>query len=296
MPEIENGVAKGSREVDSTLPMSNENPIGIFDSGVGGLTVVAAIRRELPHESLVYLGDTARVPYGSKSADVVRRYSLRCSRFLVEQGAKMVVVACNTASAHGLSAMQQELSVPVIGVIEPGAKLAVETSRGHRIGVIGTEGTVRSGSYQKAILARHPAANVSAQACPLFVPLAEEGLGEHPAARLLAEDYLRPLVHSGIDTLVLGCTHYPLLCSVIRRVVGDGIDIIDSASAVAKVVRDELTTRNLLGPGGGGDDGGSSGPGARRDRFFSTDTAQRFKQIGRAFLGAEIDDVQVIDL
>jgi glutamate racemase len=265
--------------------MSNEAPIGVFDSGIGGLTVVAAIRRELPAESLLYLGDTARVPYGTKSSDVVRRYALTCSRFLVEQGAKMVVVACNTATAHGLPAMQEQLGIPVVGVIQPGAELAAARSRGRHIGVIGTEGTVASGSYQAALRSLAPDAQVVACACPLFVPLAEEGMGEHPATRLIALEYLRPLVEAKVDTLVLGCTHYPLLRATIQDVVGPDITIIDSATAVAHTVRDVLETSGLAASHRHG-----------KDRFFATDAGERFKRVGRAFLGGTIDEVEHVDL
>ena len=265
--------------------MSNDAPIGVFDSGIGGLTVVSAIRRELPSESLLYLGDTARVPYGTKSPDVVRRYALTCSRFLVTQGAKLVVVACNTASAHGLTAMQEQLAVPVVGVIEPGAELAAARSRRRRIGVIGTEGTVRSGSYQSALRSLAPDATVTAQPCPLFVPLAEEGMRDHPATRLIAEEYLLPLVGAGIDTLVLGCTHYPLLRDTIQRVVGPEIAIIDSATAVAHTVRDVLERRGL-----------GATRRSRPDRFFATDAGERFGRVGTAFLGDTIGVVEHVDL
>ncbi len=265
--------------------MSSSAPIGVFDSGIGGLTVVAAIRRELPSETIVYLGDTARVPYGTKSPEVVRRYALRCSRLLVEQGAKMIVIACNTATAHGLDAMRRELRLPILGVIEPGAKLAATRTRGGRIGVIGTEGTITSGSYQQALARSAPHAQVVAQACPLFVPLAEEGLGEHPAARLIAEDYLRPLLQTHIDTLVLGCTHYPLLERTIRGVLGPEVDVVDSATAVASAVRAMLEEHEMI---------------SRRreggDRFFATDTGPRFQRVGRAFLGDLISEVEVVDL
>ncbi len=260
-------------------------PIGVFDSGIGGLTVVAAIRRELPRESILYLGDTARVPYGTKSPDVVRRYALTCSRFLVEQGAKMVVVACNTASAHGLGALREQLGVPVVGVIEPGAALAAARSPGHRIGIIGTEGTVASGAYQAALRAVAPGAKVMAKPCPLFVPLAEEGMGSHPATRLIAEEYLSPLVHGGIDTLVLGCTHYPLRRETIQAVVGPGILIIDSATAVAHEVATVLQDRGL-----------ASAERTGRDRFYATDAGERFARVGKAFLGDVIGDVRHVDL
>lgn len=265
--------------------MSNDAPIGVFDSGIGGLTVVSAIREELPCESLLYLGDTARVPYGTKSPDVVRRYALTCSRFLVEQGAKLVVVACNTATAHGLDAVQDRLAVPVIGVIRPGAEVAAARSHGRRIGIIGTEGTVKSGSYQAALRAVAPDAVVTAQPCPLFVPLAEEGMRDHPATRLIAEEYLRPLVAAGIDTLVLGCTHYPLLRATIQQVVGPDITIIDSATAVAHAVRDVLAERGL-----------AATHKARPDRFFATDAGERFVRVGTAFLGDTIGHVEHVDL
>jgi glutamate racemase len=260
-------------------------PIGVFDSGIGGLTVVAALRRELPSEALLYLGDTARVPYGTKSPEVVRRYAFACSRFLVEKGAKLVVVACNTATAHAIEALEAELSVPVVGVIRPGAELAVQKSRSAKIGVIATEGTVKSGSYQAALRKLSPRAEVLAQACPLFVPLAEEGLGTHAATRLLAQDYLAPLGRAGIDTLVLGCTHYPLLGAVIREVVGTGVEVIDSATAVASATRRVLRERGLLA---------SSKPGT--DRFFATDVGERFYRVGRAFLDDVIADVEHVDL
>ncbi len=260
-------------------------PIGVFDSGIGGLTVVAAIRRELPRESILYLGDTARVPYGTKSPDVVRRYALTCSRFLVEQGAKMVVVACNTASAHGLTALEEQLTVPVVGVIRPGAALAAERSPGGRIGVIGTEGTVASGAYQTALREVAPEAKVIAKPCPLFVPLAEEGMGTHAATRLIAEEYLSPLVHGGIDTLVLGCTHYPLLRETIQAVVGPRILIIDSATAVAREVKRVLEERGL-----------ASVEKTTRDRFYATDAGERFGRVGRAFLGDAIGEVRHVDL
>ena len=265
--------------------MSSTAPIGVFDSGIGGLTVVAALHRELPNESILYLGDTARVPYGTKSPDVVRRYALTCSRFLVAQGAKMVVVACNTASAHGIESMRSTLAVPVVGVIEPGAALAARHSQSGRIGVIGTEGTILSGSYQSAVRALRPEASVVAKPCPLFVPLAEEGLGEHPATRLIAQDYLVPLTREGIDTLVLGCTHYPLLAHVIESVLGPQIEVIDSATAVAGAVRDVLREHRL-----------EATHKAEPDRFYATDVSQRFYRVGRAFLGEAIAEAHHVDL
>jgi glutamate racemase len=265
--------------------MSNTAPIGVFDSGIGGLTVVSAIRRRLPQESLLYLGDTARVPYGTKSGDVVRRYAHNCARFLVEGGAKMVVVACNTASAHALASLRQTLAVPVIGVIEPGAEVAARTTRNGRIGVIGTEGTITSGSYQRALEQVSPKSRVLANPCPLFVPLAEEGMVDHPATRLIAEEYLAPLKAAGIDTLVLGCTHYPLLAPVIQRLMGPAVTVVDSSTAVASAVATALSASALASIG-------RTAP----DRFFATDVSARVSRVGATFLGESLGEVQLIDL
>lgn len=271
--------------VTPARPHAPAAPIGVFDSGVGGLTVVAALRERLPSESVLYLGDTARVPYGTKSPEVIRRYALTCSSFLVAQGAKVVVVACNTATAHALDHVRAALEVPVVGVITPGATLAAKTTRTGRIGVIGTEGTVKSGSYQRAVAALAPDAQLVTAACPLFVPLAEEGMARHPATQLIARDYLTPLVASGIDTLVLGCTHYPLLAEVIAEVVGPNIQLVDSARAVAADVDGVLAERALYASGA-----------SVHHRFVATDVSERFYRVGRAFLGADITDVEHVDL
>lgn len=265
--------------------MSTDSPIGVFDSGVGGLTVAAAIREELANETLIYLGDTARVPYGTKSPDVVRRYAINCGRFLVDQGAKLLVIACNTASAYAVDAVSDTLAAPVVGVIEPGARLAAEATRRQSIGVIGTEGTINSGSYQRALARFAPNAQVHARPCPLFVPFAEEGMTDHPATRLVAEEYLTPLVERGIDTLVLGCTHYPLLQPLIQEVVGPNVTIINSATAVARAVAEALSLFEI-------DAAARTGP----DRFYATDVSQRVKRVGKAFLGDELDDVELVDL
>ncbi|HUO51035.1 MAG TPA: glutamate racemase, partial [Gemmatimonadaceae bacterium] len=185
-------------------------PIGVFDSGLGGLTVVHELRRQLPAERLIYFGDTARVPYGPKSPDTVRRYAAEITEWLIAQGVKAVVVACNTATAHALPMLRERFPLPVIGVIEPGARAAVRASASGRIGVIGTSGTIASGAYERAIRALRPGAEVTSRACPLFVPLVEEGWLDTPATRLVADEYLRPLAEHGCDALVLGCTHYPL--------------------------------------------------------------------------------------
>jgi glutamate racemase len=204
-------------------------PIGIFDSGIGGLTVARAIYEQLPGESTIYFGDTARVPYGPKSPETVRRYSLEILHWLLGQGVKLVVVACNTSTAHALGRLQEESRVPVVGVIEPGARAAVTAARGRAIGVIGTAGTVASKAYVRAITELAPGTRVEQVACPLFVPLVEEGWFDHPAAELIAREYLHPLVKAGIGALVLGCTHYPLLKPLLARVMGPDVELIDSA-------------------------------------------------------------------
>ncbi|MEE8408513.1 MAG: glutamate racemase [Myxococcota bacterium] len=265
--------------------MPNDAAIGVFDSGVGGLTVAAAIRERLPNEALLYLGDTARVPYGTKSPDIVRRYAINCGRFLTDQGAKILVIACNTASAYAIEALRRELDTPVVGVVEPGARLAAEATSNGKIGVIGTEGTIASGSYQRALQRFAPDATVHTAACPLFVPFAEEGMVDHLATRLVAEEYLRPLVDQGIDTIVLGCTHYPLLRPLIAEIVGTAVRVIDSATAVAEAVGATLADHDLV-------TSARSGP----DRFFATDVSSRVERVGAAFLGAGLGQVTRVDL
>jgi glutamate racemase len=212
---------------------ASARPIGVFDSGVGGLTVVRELRRQLPRESILYLGDTARLPYGTKSAETVRRYTQRCVDFLVGRGVKAVVVACNTASAMALDDL--DVPLPTWGVLEPGARYAAQRSAG-RVGVIATESTIRSDAYARALLGLRPSLHVVSRACPLFVPLVEEGWIDDPVTRAVAERYLAPLLEEGIDTLVLGCTHYPLLRAVLQEVVGDGVLLVDSAQAVTAEV------------------------------------------------------------
>ena len=257
-------------------------PIGVFDSGLGGLTVAHAIMRQLPSESLIYFGDTARVPYGPKSPDTVRRYSREISAFLIEQGVKAIVVACNTATAHALPALRDELDVPVIGVVEPGARAAVRATRTGHIGVIGTAGTIRSQAYVRAIHAENPDVRVTALACPLFVPLVEEGWTNHPATHLVAEEYLAPFVTDAIDTLVLGCTHYPLLKPLIGEIVGRSVRLIDSAEETAADARRMLAANDL-----------AAGDGEGEYRFIASDDPQQFLTLGRRFLGSAIERVEV---
>lgn len=221
-------------------------PIGVFDSGVGGLTVAAAIRRHLPSEDLFYLGDTARVPYGGKSRQTVERYSLEISGLLLAENAKLIVVACNTASALALERLQRSLRVPVIGVVVPGAEAAARASRNQRIGVIGTRATIASGAYEQAIRRRSPEARIFSAACPLLVPLIEEGWLDDPITHAVLERCLEPLLREQIDTLVLGCTHYPLARQAIAKVVGPEVTLVDSAENCARAVVELLTGEGLL--------------------------------------------------
>ncbi|MBN2498613.1 MAG: glutamate racemase [Deltaproteobacteria bacterium] len=260
-------------------------PLGVFDSGIGGLTVLAALQRRLAAESTVYLGDTARVPYGTKSAEVVTRYALNNARFLAARNIKLLVVACNTASAVALPALQRECGLPVVGVIEPGARRAADASRTGRVGVIGTEGTVRSGAYLRALEAARSGLEVRQRPCPLFVPLAEEGWGDSPIAAEVARIYLEDWA-PGIDVLILGCTHYPLLIPAIRTVLGTGVVLVDSASAVADAVAAELAGRDLAAPAGAG----------AEHAVFVTDVPGRFCEVGERFLGRVLGDVEQIDL
>jgi glutamate racemase len=261
--------------------------IGVFDSGVGGLTVVKALASRLPNEQLVYLGDTARIPYGTRSPETVERYALQVTRFLENMGVKLLVIACNTASALALQKVKDESPVPVIGVIQPGAKQAVRASETGRIGIIATEATVGSGAYDRAIHSFRSDAEVTAKACPLFVALAEEGWTDHPeATRLIAHSYLDPVRDHGIDTLVLGCTHYPILRPVIAEVMGPEVKLIDSGDAVADEVAAALADRGLLRVAD------EQAP----LRFYVTDTAERFRRVAERFLEAPIDHVEAVDV
>jgi glutamate racemase len=256
-------------------------PIGVFDSGVGGLTVFREIARALPHQPLIYLGDSARVPYGTKSPATVVRYSLEAARHLLGRGVAMLVVACNTATAAALPILREELSIPVIGVVEPGARAAVEKTSGV-VGVIATEGTVRSRAYTKAIHALDPDVEVIESAAPLFVPLAEEGWANTHVAREVAEVYLEPLIDAGIDTLVLGCTHYPILRRTIEQVVGDAVQIVDSAETTAFMVREALgASRGVMDP---------------QHQFLVTDAEERFRRIAGEFLEQEIAHLELVSL
>lgn len=288
--------------------ISKERPIGIFDSGVGGLTLMKEVMRELPGEDIIYAGDTARVPYGIRSAETVTRYSLEMVDFLVKKGIKLLVVACNTASAFALTAIKERFDIPVIGVIEPGAKRAIETTRAKKIGIIGTEGTVRSNSYVHAINALYgnkPVVikehgtirfdryfevslddlTIFTKACPLFVPLAEEGWASNDVAVLTASHYLQGIKKEPIDTLVLGCTHYPLLKGVISNIMGDDVTLIDSACETVNEVKKVLIQYGM--------ENNSSEP---LRIFYVTDAPERFIKVGERFLEQNILNISKIEI
>lgn len=256
--------------------------IGVFDSGIGGLTVLKSLLDLVPNVDMVYLGDTARLPYGTKSPRTIIRYSLQCARFLASMDIDMLVVACNTASAHAIPDLKDEFHIPVIGVVDAGARAAVETG-GSRIGVIGTPSTIKSRAYEEAIKAFNPEVTIFTQACPLFVPLVEEGWYDDEVTTLVAERYLRGLIDAGVETLLLGCTHYPLLKDTLVRIMGDGVAIVDSALSTAKVVK------SLTGGGDAGDREGSVS-------FYLSDSSPRFIELGGHFLGREMKYVYDIDL
>lgn len=259
-------------------PVVKEAAIGIFDSGVGGLTVLQQIARLLPREFLLYLGDTARYPYGSKSPEVVTQYSCENADFLMERGLKLLVVACNTASAVALATLQRRYDCPVIGVIEPGAQAAIHCNKNGRIGIIGTKATIASGAYTQALRAVDTSVEVYTRACPLFVPLVEEGWIENEVAKATVSIYLSSLRHSGIDTLILGCTHYPLLKKSIASFLGPDVCLVDSAEETAKVVQHTLLSAGLTRKKGAG-----------QASFFVTDEPDRFVKVGARFLGHQVE-------
>lgn len=259
----------------------NARPIGVFDSGIGGLTVVRALTQRLPHENIVYFGDTARVPYGPKSPRVIREYAAEDTDFLLAKHVKMIVIACNTVSGVALDVVMKHANVPVVGVIHPGAAAAVAASKKKRVGVIGTVATINSRAYNNAIRQLDPEVQVFAQACPLFVPLAEEGWTHHKATELIAKEYLFPLKLEKIDTLVLGCTHYPLLKDVIAKVVDGNVHLIDSGEATAAEVERILDEKKLRNPS-------SLKP---HLQFFVSDVPAKFTEVGERFLGQKLGRV-----
>lgn len=267
-----------------TVP-SSRLPIGVFDSGLGGLTVVKEIRKRLPHENIIYVGDTARVPYGTKSPATIRRYALQISFFLIQRRVKAIVVACNTVSAVALNALRA-LPIPVYGVIEPGARAAVLGSDSMRIGVIGTPATVGSHAYKTAIQRYSPKAQVWETACPLFVPLVEEGWTDRAVTRQVAREYLAPVLARNVDALVLGCTHYPLLKNVIGRVAGPSVRLIDSAEETAKDVEAGLRKHKAL----------NESTRAGSEQYFVTDTPASFARLGGRFLGKGLSAARRLSL
>jgi glutamate racemase len=266
--------------------VSRTAPIGVFDSGMGGLTVVAEMIRQLPNESIIYFGDTARVPYGPKSPDTVLRYSREITSFLKKEGVKALVVACNTATAHALPALKEEFDLPIVGVIEPGARAAASATKSKRVGVIGTAGTIKSGAYEKEIKRIIPEVQVTAQACALFVPLVEEGWIDTEPTRAIARNYLAPIASADVDTLVLGCTHYPLIKGVIGNVVGREVRLIDSAYETAREIGEVLRGKQLENPI----------PHQARYRFIASDAPDTFLALGQRFLGSAIDRVEAFTL
>jgi glutamate racemase len=268
------------------MPATHDaRPIGVFDSGLGGLTSVRELFRTLPAESVVYFGDTARLPYGSKSRETVTRFSLEIASFLVRQNIKCLLVACNTASSYALETLQQRLALPVVGVIEPAARAAMQVSLHGRIGVIGTLATVGSGAYAHAIEHLAPGASVIQRACPLFVPLVEEGWTDHPVTRLVAEEYLAELRSGDLESLILGCTHYPLIAPLIASLMGPGVKLIDSGAEAARAVAVLLRERGQLAAGG------------PEHHFYISDEPRRrsFARIAQSFLGRELPTTTVVD-
>lgn len=263
-------------------------PIGVFDSGVGGLTVVKEIMSALPGESIVYYGDTARVPYGSKSAETITAYSRQIAKFLMSQDVKAIVVACNTASALALETIKAEFDVPFVGVVKPGAKMAAQATRNKRIGIIATEGTISSGIYEQFLKATSPEVEVFGKACPLFVPLAEEGWLEDEVTRQVAERYLSELKEKQVDALVLGCTHYPLLRNVIGEIMGDGVTLVNPAYETAKELKYVLEDNHILR--------NTEEAGVPVHKFYVSDGAEKFRRFANTILTCEhleVEDVAV---
>lgn len=273
--------------MNKTNSATQEYSIGIFDSGIGGLTVVKEIVNCLPSENIIYLGDTARVPYGTKSAQTVVKYAESNAHFLVSRGIKMLVVACNTASAYAIGALEDKVAVPVVGVIKPGAKKAVESTRIGKVGVIGTPSTINSSAYTKEIKKLDPDVTVFTKACPLFVPLAEEGWVNNSISKSIAREYLAELNETGIDTLILGCTHYPILKETIASVMGDNVTLVDSAEAISAEVVNLLVDRVKKN---------SSGTKKTLREYYLTDNSETFLSVANNFLGEKIESVNLVDI
>ena len=262
----------------------NKQPIGVFDSGIGGLTVLRALRERLPCENFLYLGDTARLPYGTKSPETVKKYALQASKILIDRGVKLLVVACNTASSLRLPALSCSFNVPIIGVIDPGVKKASRITKRGPIGVIGTRSTISSGIYQKALKSACNGVKVMAAPCPLFVPLVEEGWLDNKVTSGVVRTYLNDFKEAGVETVILGCTHYPLLKKVIRRFLGTKVKLVDSASETAFAVKEMLKKEKLL----------NKKSSYRSERYFVSDEPAAFKKIGERFLGCRIRSIKKV--
>lgn len=263
----------------------NNKAIGVFDSGIGGLTVYKALKEKMPNEKVIYLGDTARVPYGTKSKDTIINYSVENAEFLLKKNVKIIVIACNSSSSYAVKILQERLRIPVIGVIEPGAEAAIKCSK-RKIGVIGTTATIVSGSYEKTIKEKSEKFEIISKDCPLFVPLVEEGWINHKVTKLVIEEYLQPLIEKGIESLVLGCTHYPVLKNVISEVIGKKIKLVDSAETIAEKVFKIFESLGWL----------ADKNFQVNDEFFVTDFPERFKRVGEFFLNKKIEEVKKINL
>jgi glutamate racemase len=266
--------------------MNRSNPIGFFDSGIGGLTVVKEVMSLLPNENIIYFGDTARVPYGSKSNSTVIEYTLQAAHFLMKKNIKMLVVACNTASSIALGELRKTIDIPVIGVIEPGAKMALEETKNGRIGVIGTRATINNKAYSTQLKKSIKKVRIFEKACPLFVPLAEEGWLDHKATELIAKEYLDEFKLHDIDTLILGCTHYPILAGVIAKVVGKKVKLINSGTPASYIIRNYLEGRGLC----------SQSVQIGYHEFYVSDVPAKFKTVAERFLGRKVDNLHKIDL
>lgn len=261
-------------------------PIGIFDSGIGGLTVAKRVMSILANENIIYFGDTARVPYGSKSNSTVIEYSIQDAQFLIKKNVKLIIVACNTASSVALNALREKFEIPIIGMIEPGANLALETTKNGKIGVIGTNATINNKAYSEKLKQLDPQIQVFEKACPLFVPIAEEGWLDHPATKLVAKEYLQDFIDNGVDTLVLGCTHYPLLSETIQEIMGKSVTLIDSGFAASLQVENHLKGRGIR------NDSVQLG----QKEFYVSDLPDKFKLLAERFLGSELTHIEKIDV
>lgn len=272
------------RVLRSKTKQLNKNPIGVFDSGIGGLTVVKEIRKILPKEDIIYLGDTARLPYGTKSVEAIIQFSLENTQFLLARGAKFIVIACYSSTSVALDILQKKFSVPIIGVVKPGAKRALELTKTGKIGVIGTTLTISSGAYEKVFKELNAHCEILGRACPLFVPLVEEGWLNHPATELIAQEYLKPLKEDNIDTLLLGCTHFPLLIKIIKKVLGE-INYVDASQELGLELKHSLKEMKLDNPAGRGN-----------ISIYLTDLSMNYKEIGERFLGEALRNISRVSL